>query len=179
MSGVIFRTNLPDFNRQLRQVKQEFRSKSVRNANGAAGAVLRSAVKRQVGQGQGPKSRTGTLKASVYLKRSRRSTGGAERHYVGVRGKAVVRKRKGQAVSVGGAFYWRFLEGGWYPRGPGKKLRGGDRSRALQRQRNAAAGAKFVQYRFIQPAFEQARGRAVDAFFKRMNRELVRLNAIK
>jgi hypothetical protein len=177
VSGLVFRSNLPEFTRQLRQIKQEFRSKVVRSANVASGGVLRAAVKAQIGQGDSPRSRTGTLRASVYLKRSRRSTSGAERHYVGVRGRAVQRKRKGQSVSVGGAFYWRFLEGGWYPRGPGRGLRGGNRSRAAQRERSAAAGARFVKRPFIQPAFERARGTAVDAFFNRMAREVTKLNA--
>lgn len=177
MTGVVVRTNLPDFKRQLTALGVEFERKAVRSSTLAAASVLRAAVKRQIISGGKPQTRTGALMNAVYVKRSRRSTRGAERYFVGVRGKTVTRKRKGQTVTQAGAFYWRFLEGGWIARGPGQKISGGERTRSLKRERLRASGAKFYRYPFIQPAFEEARGQATDVFFRRMAAQINKLNA--
>lgn len=64
-------------------------------------------------------------------------------------------------------FYWRFLERGWVPRGPGQRFKGGPRRRKLERDRAIAAGAQEItKYRFLKPAFEAAGTRALDAFNK-------------
>ena len=72
-------------------------------------------------------------------------------------------KRSGR---VPDPFYWRFLEKGWIPRGRGRKFRGGTRSRALQRERALAGGARRVSHPFFMPAFRIADTVALDAFNK-------------
>lgn len=174
---LILRTNLPDFKRQMDRVKLEVQRKSVRSATAAAAAVIRSVVKSQAAMPKSPTSRrprTGRLASAVYAAYNRRrSTAGRVAFTVGVRSGSR-QKRIGRD-----AFYWRFLEGGWIPRGPGQALRGGNRSKAVQRDRLRRSGATFVQYPFIAPAFASSRGRAVDAFEKRMEREVRKLNEIK
>lgn len=172
---VVLKTNLPDFKRQMKQLSLDVQRKAVRSAMFAACGVLRAAVKAKAAEPKSPKPRrprTGTLARAVYMVRNRRgSTKGTEAFVVGV--------RSGRKAAKTGrdAFYWRFLEAGWIPRGPGQALRGGDRSKRLQRQRAVAGGAKVVQYPFIQPAFVMARGRAIEVFEKRMDREIQKLSA--
>jgi len=172
---VVLKTNMPDFKRQMAALSVDVQRKAVRSAMFAASGVLRAAVKAKAAEPKSPTSkrpRTGTLARAVYAVRNRRgSSRGTEMFVVGV--------RSGRRAAKTGrdAFYWRFLEGGWIPRGPGGALRGGTRSKRLQRQRAVAGGAKVVQYPFIRPAFEIARGRAVESFERRMAREIAKLSA--
>lgn len=156
--------NLPDFKAQLKRFGVDFERRTVRSATLAAANVFKKLVIAEAPVLKKPDRRrvAGTLKKSIYVVRSKKSTRGAERYVVGF--------RKGRKAAKTGrdAFYGRFLELGWIPRGPGAKLRGGVRSRKLQRSRNLAGGATKRQFPFIQPGFQRGKSAALNAFTKRI-----------
>src|SRR5262245_17861771 len=166
---VIF--NLRDFKAELDKFKVDFQAKTIRSATNAAAQVFKRAVieKAPILLGfQNPRRVPGTLKRAIYVKRTRDSRPGKE-HYL-------ISFRKGKKATKGrDAFYGAFLEAGWIPRGPGKKIKGGNRSRALQRKRLLAGGKrKITEYRFIMPAFQQVRQQALAAFEKRLDDRIKR-----
>jgi HK97 gp10 family phage protein len=96
---------------------------------------------------RGAPKRTGRLQQAIVVKRARSVPRGAVQYIVGVRSGRRGAKREAQAqgrtVSVNlDAFYWRFLEGGWVPRGPKNTLRGGRRTKALQARRARESGGR-------------------------------------
>lgn len=174
MNEVDIRFDYVDFARQLEAIKADFRKKAVRGALRSAAGVLRRAVVAFAPQQQQPtKGRIpGTLKRAVYAARSRHGVSGvSERYFIGIRQGVRARKTNRDA------FYWFFLEHGWAPRGPGKALRGGARTKALQRRRAAEAGARFVRYPFIAPAFKLAQGAAQDRFEEGIEKAVRRYSA--
>lgn len=171
MSDVIIRTNLPDFRRQLREVGERTEKKYVRRSANAAGAVLRALAREKAPVLRPSKDRrprrdrtAGVLKRAIRVTRNRReSKKGIEVYTVGVRGRV---KSRGAAFDP---FYWRWQEAGWIPRGPGKKIRGGERTRRLARERILASGGQRVPGRwFLRDAAREGKNAAIDAFFKRM-----------
>jgi HK97 gp10 family phage protein len=163
---VAVRTNLPDFRRQMAALSDRIRRSVARRALSAAGRLLRDEAKRRApvlkttskaamsGQRQ-----AGALQRSIYTGRSRRSRPDMPVQVVTVKARKATKRK-----AALDPFYWRFLEGGWMPRGRGQRIRGGARTRRLQRSRNASSGAKRVQYPFLKPAFD-ARGQdALRAF---------------
>ena len=163
--------NLPDFRRQLTEVEKRTRLRVTRNAVRAAASVFRRFARNAAPvlkpTGKFNRQRIpGALKRGIYVGRGRDRDRGAVRMFVGVRsGRDYAKKGRGDP------FYWRFLEAGWIPRGPGGKLKGGERSRSLQRRRLIAGGAKRRQFPFLAPAFAAGQGEALKAFNDRMNRE--------
>lgn len=161
--------NLPDFRRQLTEVEKRTRLRVTRNAVRAAASVFRRFARDRApvlkATGKFNKHRVpGALKRNIDIRRGRSRDRSVIGLNVGVR---VGKTTKGRGVP----FYWRFLEGGWIPRGPGGKLKGGERSRSLQRRRLIAGGAKRRQFPFLAPAFAAGQGEALKAFNDRMNRE--------
>jgi HK97 gp10 family phage protein len=179
---MVIRDNLPDFKRQLERVSQELQVRSVRRSASATARLMREAVKQAAGLPKSPKStrpRTGTLVAAVYALRNRRtSTRGAERWLVGVRQgkKTITNRRTGKSRDLPDAFYARFLEFGWIPRGRGNRIRGGGRRKALERARQSD---KKVSYPFFGSAFRGVQSRALDTFVRVMTREVQKLDNIK
>lgn len=167
-------SNLPDFKRQMAHVSLELQGKAVRRATAAAAGALRAEGVRGAAAPKATpaaRPRTGTLVRAVYMTRNRRtSTKGAERYLVGV--------RQGRKAARTGrdAFYARWLEGGWIPRGPGQRIRGGARRKALERSRLAG---RRVAYPFFQDRMKAGSSRAVEAFIRRLDREVKRLGAIR
>ncbi len=144
--------NLPDFLSRLKTLKLDVQTKVMRAATNAAAQAFKKAVI------AGAPQRTGQLKRSVYVTRSRsRSQPGVETYSVGVRGGRKSRKA-GQD-----AYYWYFLERGWVPgkRAPGRRVT------ALQRARS---GARTIRHPFIGPAFARSQGAALAAFSARFER---------
>lgn len=182
MTGIVIRDNLPDFKRQLDRLEQELQVRSVRRSASATARLMRDAVKRAAGLPKSPKStrtRTGNLDAAVYALRNRRtSTRGAERWLVGVRQgkKTITNRRTGATRELPDAFYARFLEFGWIPRGRGKALRGGNRSKRLQRER---LKEQKVSYPFFGNAFRGIQSRALDTFIRVMTKEVQQLDKVK
>lgn len=161
---IVTRANIPDFRRALAALGDRAEGKIVTRGLRSAGRVFRDEARRRAPVLDRPivtrrKMRVpGTLRAAIYTGRSRASRKAAPVHFVGVRAsKAQLRKGRDP-------FYWRFLEGGWIPRGPGRKLRGGNRSRRLHRDRLLKAGGRKVSYPFLQPTFAAVGSRALDAF---------------
>lgn len=159
--------NLPDFKAQMQELGRKF-IPVARAASLAAARVFVKAVRRFA-----PKD-TGRLRRAVVIKRARRVARGAVHYIVGIRQGAsqqrIQRKRKGQKVEVNlDAFYWRFLEGGWIPRHSSNAMRGGRRTKALQRRRALASGAKVVRHPFIAPAFNSVSGKALGEFYGKLD----------
>lgn len=174
---VIAKVDIPDFTRQMREVGKQTRTKVVRAAlRDAVNVFARRSRLEAPMLGKATKRRMpGALKAAIYASRGR-SGRDRERFYVAVR----TGKRNKLRGMTGDPFYWRFLEDGWIPRGPGRKLRGGVRSRALQRRRLLEGGAvKITKYRFFKPAFEAVGGSALNAFNARMTSGFQSVNKIK
>lgn len=171
---ITYRDNLPDFKRQMEKAGKDF-VPIVGAASRAAAREFAKEVRKFA-----PRD-TGKLSRAVVIKRARRVPRGTIQYIVGIRqGKSqqrLQRKRKGKMLSVDlDAFYWRFLEGGWIPRGAKGALRGGRRTKALQARRGRASGARRVRYPFLQPAFTSASGRALSAFYSAMGEGVKRLN---
>jgi len=175
-NGVVVRTNLAQFKQQIDALGRRFGGRVVPRANRAAGVVFRDLARllAPVLRTPDPRRVAGSLRRNIYTGRSRDAAPGAVSAFVGVktsrRRSNVQQLKLRRSGKVLDPFWWRFLEGGWTPRGRGKKLRGGTRSRALQRSRNAAAGAQQISRPFLAPAFERGKVRALAAFVAAMER---------
>ena len=166
MSGVEVRTNLPEFKSRLREIGQHFEKRAVRGAIRSAAQSF-VAPARRLAPVQKPPVRKGrvpgTLRRAIYLARPKDQKRGAERYFVGVRSGSK------EAAKGRDAYYWRWVEMGHIARGPGQRLRGGVRSRALQRGRLKASGGRWVEPRpFLAPAFAAGRERALQVFYTRL-----------
>lgn len=153
-------SNLPEFRRQLSELGERIERKLVVRGLNAAGKVFRDEARRRapVLQAQKPGRVAGALRGAIFVGRSKASRQGRPVRVVGVRAtQSQIRRGRNP-------FYWRFLEAGWIPRGPGKRLKGGSRSRALGRERALKAGARKVRYPFLGPAFEAKSDQALQAF---------------
>ncbi|MEI6317418.1 MAG: HK97-gp10 family putative phage morphogenesis protein [Pseudomonadota bacterium] len=175
MSEVTVKTNIADFRRELRDLGRRIERRVVRNAVVATARALVPIARAEAPRLRSPDKRrqAGALARAIYVAKPK-ATAESVSARVSVRGKpAGGRKSK----KVADAFYWRFLEGGWTPRGPGKRLRGGVRRRALERRRNAAGGAKSYRYPFLQPAFRKAQAQLLEVFHQRMAAGIAREQA--
>lgn len=166
-----YKDNLPDFKRQMKEAGKDF-IPIARAATRAAAAEFAKAVRRFA-----PRD-TGRLRKAVVIKRMRRIPAGEVGYIVGIRqGKSQqLIKRKGGSTNLD-AFYWRFLEAGWYPRRPKEALRGGRRTKGLQARRARAEGRRRVQKPFIAPAFRGTTGRALSTFYAAMNKGVEKWSA--
>lgn len=178
MSDVNVRTNLPDFNLRLARLSADFQQKIVKSAVGAAGTVYKKLAianapilnSLRYSRKKDPRI-PGLLRKAIYSTRSRSQSG------PGVETDVVSFSRGKKAAAKGlDAFYGKFLESGWIPRGPGQKLKGGSRSRALQRARNFAGGAKKYRYPFLEKAFQQGGAAAIQAFTIRIAKRIDQAN---
>lgn len=153
------KVNIPDFKRQLLALGQRMEKNIVRRGVRAAGAVFVNEARRRAPVLREPtKGRVAGALRRAIRSAPRRSERGVVKLSVGVRVTGAQTKR---GIDP---FYWRWLEGGWVPRGPGNRFKGGKRRRALERERAIAAGARRVAYPFLKPAFESAGTRALEAF---------------
>lgn len=167
--GVVTKVvGLPEFTSRIRALKSDTQTKVIRSGGLAAANVFKrdAVANAPVLQPNGRFNRArrpGALKAAIYASRSRtKSTPGKEVFVVSVR-------ERGKKSSSG-AFYWRWVEAGHLARGPGRRIKGGFRSKALQRARYKARGDKFVPGRkFILRAFQGKQQAAIDAFNKRLD----------
>jgi HK97 gp10 family phage protein len=173
---IVTRVGIQDFRRDLRALGPKFEARVVRAGLRAAGKEFERAAKQlaPVLKKRRKNRRPGALRDAIRVINSKRSTPrktGSVGVFIGF-----VRRKNVRRGGPDDAFYGRFLEDGYYPRPPGGKLRGGVRSRALARRRNAARGAPFVQRPFLAPAFRQAQGRALSAFNDRVSARIAALN---
>jgi HK97 gp10 family phage protein len=162
--------NLPDFRRQLRELGERVEKRVVRNATRAAARVFRDAARAEapVLAEPNPRRVAGALRRGIYAGPSKVRRGrGIVAFYVGVRASKTARK------TARDPFYWRFLEAGWIPRGPGQRIQGGTRRKALERTRTAG---RRIARPFLATAFRRAQGAAVAAFNARIESELATLS---
>ena len=155
-------SNLLDFKRGLERLERAVRFRIVRSALRQAGNIIKDAAKQTAPILKVPSKRRvrGALRRSLFVTRNRKASNrGTEAFLVAVRGKRTT--KKGAVID---AFYWRFLEGGWVPRGRGKRLKGGKRYRKLQLTRLVAAGARRVSYPFLLPAAQRSQSAAIAKF---------------
>jgi len=164
--GVKITFNLPDFRRELAALGERMEKRVVRNATRAAARVLRDAARARAPVSSGEDSRrvAGSLRRAIYAGPSKvNRTRGVVAFFVGVKASRAARK------TARDPFYWRFLEDGWIPRGPGQRLQGGTRRKALERSRTAG---RRIARPFLAPAFRAQQGAAVAAFNARIETEL-------
>lgn len=173
------KSNLPDFTASIRAIRTDLQQKVIVAGTRAAANVFVKAARQNAPRLQkARKGRVaGMLARAMYTAKSRRVRGqGAVRFYVAVRGGSSRRvNRKSGAVTD--AFYWRWQEAGWIPRGRGNKLKGGDRSKALARSRSQ--GRKVPGRWFIRDAFKSQTQPALDAFYARLGAAIARYNSQK
>lgn len=169
--GITVTSNLPEVAIELRKLGDRVEKQFIRRSLTAAGAVMRALARSKAPVlTTNRKGRvSGALKRAIYSARSRRkSRAGVEVFTIGVRSK--VKIGRGASAVTADPFYWYFQEKGWAPRGPGNKLRGGNRSRRLQRERNARAGARQIPGKwFLRDAAREGQQPALDAFYRRMD----------
>ncbi len=161
-------TNLPDFRRQLAEVGAKVERRVVTNAVRAAARIFRDRARSfaPVLRDPDPRRVPGALQRAIVVARSREGQRGTVAYFVGVRAS---KAQRGRGIDP---FYWRFLEAGWAPRGPGQRLKGGKRRKALERTRNAGAR---IERPFLAPAFQAAQGAALAAFESRVDAELAKV----
>lgn len=154
--GVSLKVDLPDFRRQLAELDRRMQNRVVGAGVRAAGRLFRDAARGGAPVLRKPDRRrsAGALRRSIVLARQRGPRGT-------IAYAVTVRASRSARGTQRDAFYWRFLEGGWIPRGPGNRLRGGTRRKALERSRLAAAR---VQYPFLEPAYQRSKGSALATF---------------
>ena len=130
-----------------------------------------------VAGGTSPRKRTGTLRAAIVVKRQARPARRGHAHHRRAPGQGaqnVKRRRGGKTVSVNlDAYYWRWLESGFYPRRPGQALRGGKRTKALQRAAPRAASRRSSSPSSPRPPAQ--RNAALRVFNQRLDQEFAKI----
>lgn len=156
---------LPEFKVKLRELSANMERKVVRAGAMAAANVFKKAAVANAPVLKVPRKHrvAGTLRRSIFAGRSKsRSKPGTELIVVGV--------RQGRKAAKSGrdAYYWRWVEDDHIPRGPGQKIKGGDRRRALERSRLLSRGKVVPGTFFMKKAFEANQDRAIAAFNQRI-----------
>lgn len=178
--GASVTVNIPDFMRQIREIGSKVEKKVARRAVNAGASVFKELAKRAAPVLREPEKRrvAGALKKNIITVRSRFARRDQVLYNVGVRTLRTLRTKSKvkqlKFVRSGDPFYWYFLERGWTPRGPGRKLRGGERKRRIQRKRNLLKGAKEYQFPFLEPAFEQGGARALETIIRTFDEGLTK-----
>jgi len=165
--------DLPDFRRQLAELEKRARNSVVRGAaRDTARAFQRAAKARApVLRKADPRRIPGRLRESIVIT-SQRGRRGVIAFTVVPRARKATKRRAAADLP----FYWVFLEGGWTPRGPGDRWRGGARRR--NEIRNASASRR-IQMPFIEPAFRASQGSLVTTFNAGIERRLSELQGVK
>lgn len=163
---------IPEFSKRLRELSKDVQTKVVRSASLAAGNIFKKGAQANAPELKKEKKgrNRGALKKAIFTARSRsQSKPGTEVFTVGVRaGK--------KALKSGDAFYWRWQEDGWVPRGPGKRIKGGDRRKALERERLKAGGKFQPGSHYIQRSFSSNGSKALEAFNSRLSQRIAKAN---
>lgn len=165
---------LPEFKERLRFLGYDMERRVIRSAGMAAANVFKRAAQANAPVGKvHSKTRTpGRMKKNVFAGRSKnRSKPGTEIIVVGVRNGKRFQKGKENRD----AYYWRWVEAGHVARGPGTRLKGGDRSRALQRKRIKESGGRVVQgVWFMRRAYDANQAKALKAFNARIEARIAK-----
>ena len=170
--GITIRTNLPDVSRKLRELGTTLSKRLVRASTAAAAQTLAKQVR--IAITATTVRRSGVLARSVFIARRRRQAQGTETYRIGIRAGRTARRSKSRsgAITTLDAYYWYWVDQGHLKRGPGRRISGGKRMRALTRARLRQGGAGFVEGRhFMKRGFQAGQGPAVDAFYRRFERD--------
>lgn len=171
--GFSVRHNLPDFTKTLSEIRYKMGRKAVRYATSGAGQVLRDRSRGLAPIGTLASNRgyghhvPGLLKRSIILWRSKRiSSRTTEGYSVGVKG-GKAKTKKGLSRD---AYYWRWVEQGHLARGPGGKITGGNKTRALKRKRLLSSGASFTPgVWYLRDGLRVGSRAAVEEFSRRLD----------
>lgn len=172
---ITIRTNLPEFKAKLNQISADMQKRSMRSATRAAATVISKIAKQEAPIRQtrkvvkGQIIQPGTLKAAIGVV-SKRAPRGTSLMMVIPRSGRKARKVKGAKLD---AYYWAWVEQGHVI----GRVRGGKRTKALQRERAKAAGHRTRPNPYLRRAFNRGQGQAVDAFYKQLDKAFIRYSA--
>lgn len=187
MAGEYIRmTGVDDLKRALKDLDRKMRFKVLRNALRAAARVIQTDAKARapVLRTPTPRRNPGALRRSIVVRASKLARRkGMVGVYVTVSASKARRNlgaysslRTKGTIRPNDPFYFRFLEEGWIPRGPGKKLTGGDNAKRAVRRREAH---RTVSYPFLGPALQAKSTQAVQAFERSVLPEIAKANKRK
>lgn len=168
-------TGVDDLRAALRDLDRKMRFKVLRNALRAAARVIQTDAKTKapVLQTPTPKRNPGTVRRSIVVRASRLAR---RKNMVGVYVTVKASKARVKKDGRQDPFYFRFLEEGWIPRGPGRGLRGSDRKKRAVRAQDAG---RKVQRPFLGPALQAKSQAAVQAFEREVLPAIAKFNRRK
>lgn len=164
---IIFRTNLPEVRAELLKFGGEIAPKILRGATAAATGVFK-----KLAIANAP-SRSGRLRRSIYMVRIREESGnGAEVYRIGVR------SGKRHQAKDNDAFYWRWVEEGYWRRPPWSSTGLGINTIRVQRKRDKLSGraTRVEGQEYLARAFREGNAAAIKRFYGVVERRIAREN---
>lgn len=164
-----------DLKLALRDLDRSMRRKVLKAALRSAARVIQSDAKSRAPVLQMPTPRRvpGTVKRSIVVRASKLAR---RKNMVGVYVTVKASKARVKKDGRQDPFYFRFLEEGWIPRGPGRALRGSDRKKRAVRAQDAG---RKVQRPFLGPALQAKSQAAVQAFEREVLPAIAKFNRRK
>lgn len=163
----VVKTNLPEVRGELLRFAGDVAPKILRGATSAAASVFK-----KLAIANAP-HRSGRLKRAIYMVRIREQSGrGAEVYRIGVR------SGKKQQKADRDAFYWRWVEAGYWRRAPGANLRRGLHTIRLQRARDKVSGraTRVEGQEYLGRAFREGNQAALKRFYDVVESRIKREN---
>lgn len=176
MAGEFIRlTGVDDLRAALRDLDRSMRRKVLRSALRSAARVIQTDAKARAPVLKEPARwrLPGTVKRSIVVKASKLAR---RKNMVGVYVTVKASKARVKKDARADPFYFRFLEEGWIPRGPFRKLRGSDRKKRAARK---AEAHKRISYPFLGPALQAKSQAAVQAFEREVLPAIAKYNKRK
>lgn len=164
---VTIRTNLPEVRAELLRLGVDTIPKILRGATASATGVFK-----KLAIANAP-YRSGRLRRAIYMVRIREESGkGAEVYRIGVR------SGKKQQKNNRDAFYWRWVEEGYWRRAPGSNLDRGKHTIRLQRKRDRLSGraTRVEGQEYLARAFREGNAAAIKRFYDVVERRIAREN---
>jgi hypothetical protein len=167
------RTNIRDFNAELRDLGGRVTKRVVKNAIAAAGRVILP-IARSLAPVLKTRSKyriPGTLKAGIYQQRVRPIPGGLSTG-ISVRSPRAAKFTKRAGIQT--PFYWRFLEGGWNWKARGKGVKTLARTGEKRQSRKSKIAGGRKQFPFLAPALKEGTPAALRKFEEIMDKGIAR-----
>ena len=166
---VTIRTNLPEVRAELLRLGIDIIPKILRGATASATGVFK-----KLAIANAP-YRSGRLRRAIYMVRIREESGkGAEVYRIGVR------SGKRHQAKDNDAFYWRWVEAGYWRRAPDANARiwRGINSIRVQRKRDRVSGAatRVEGQEYLARAFREGNAAAIKRFYDVVERRIAREN---
>lgn len=164
-----------DLKLALRDLDRSMRRKVLKAALRSAARVIQSDAKSRAPVLQMPTPRRvpGTVKRSIVVRASKLAR---RKNMLGVYVTVKASKARVKKDGRQDPFYFRFLEEGWIPRGPGRGLRGSDRKKRAVRAQDTG---RKVQRPFLGPALQAKSQAAVQAFEREVLPAIAKYNRRK